>query len=318
MLKLLNNTVNRLNSAAAVSRTSSPSFGRIEQEPIQDKFVSSAQMFLNLGDKDICDSVQNSVKKENFLGNGGDAEVYLINDTNLAVKIPHDCKKSLKRNFERIAKIDECDKINHVVAKFENGVQIMNLIEGYPLLQPGKEPELPRKETNQMLVNLPVSAFHGLFKQVCSASDKNMIFDCSPQNVILNPKAKTLTAIDFNKMDPDYPEVVKPLRHIFEALTTDAPEIKQKCAGLLILAALEELKPETKPCLPVSEFKFNDFFKKLKQEDCAFEPCVTSTLKEKLMNIQILKLNELNGDNVKDSLITEIQEVQEIIKEKVL
>ncbi len=255
---------------------------------------------LQLPKKKIFEKIDKSIKnRENFIGSGGEAIVYRIDDTDYCVRLNKDFIKDYKKSFS--LKLREEDKINHVVARLGKGSSIMKYIEGYPVLSFSRsKAQPPSDEIAKMIAELPEAAFNKLFKQICHAKDNQMIFDCNWTNVIVNPKEKTLTAIDFYKMIPDMPETVRPLDYIFASLVhmETTLEQKKKYAGKLLLAALEELKPSVKPCLNPSEFGFGGFIYKLKNSYEVnlgkFEDILVKTLSE----IQDIKIKESNGRDV--------------------
>lgn len=305
-----------------------PSFGRNDissttltlKEPLKaDKVEISCSKaknksdLLTLSKEEIINAILISSKKsENFIGNGNEAKVYKIDGTNYCVRVPYDSKNL--RNSDISLDVSEKDKVNHVVARFSNGVTIMNLIDGFSL-EGRFSNTFPQEPRNKALLKLPVSAFNGLFKQVCHAKDNDMIFDCSAPNLIINPKEKTITAIDFYEMDPEYPEQVKPLRHMLEAMgDSDDFEFRKKVIGKILLGALEELKPDVKPCLNIGEFKFRDFMDNAQNGGSLCRSQKWAKLKDVLTDVECLKIKEMAGIDVKDILQYKIDEASELIQ----
>lgn len=305
-----------------------PSFGRNDyssavlslKEPLKaDKVEISRSKaknkpdLLTLSKEEIINAILISSKKsENFIGNGNEAKVYKIDGTNYCVRVPYE-SKSLKNSDISLA-VSEKDKVNHVVARFSNGVTIMKLIDGFSL-EGRFSDTFPQAPRNKALLKLPVSAFNKLFKQVCNAKDNDMIFDCSAPNLIINPKEKTITAIDFYEMDPEYPEVVKPLRHMLEAMgDSDDFEFRKRVIGKILLGALEELKPDVKPCLNIGEFKFRDFMDNAQNGGSLCRSQKWAKLKDVLTEVECLKIKEMAGGKVKDMLQYKIDEASELIQ----
>ncbi len=270
-----------------------------------DDFLSSPK---NLMLKRILDSVAD---KDCFLGCGNSAVVYKIKETPYCIRFPKG-QKSLEVT-RMTTNLSEKDKINHVVARFPRGISLMKTIEGFPLAVSESNKKIKQKELNNIVENLPVSAFHGLFKQVCHAKDNNMMFDCSAMNVIVNPEKKTLTAIDFYEMDPKYPEDVKVLSYMFEAL--QSCENAKKIAGKIVLGAMEELKPGKVPCLNIDDFKFVKFVSSL-QYKCSQPPEGLDEIADALVELECMKLQELIGDDsleLKKDLASKLEETKSLI-----
>lgn len=284
--------------------------GPLEHDSVE---LSSKKDLLSLSPAEIKDAVWRSSKEpKNCLGFGAEAQVYKVEGTKYCVKIPYK-SKSLK-NSDISFSLNEKDRINHVVAKFSNGATLMRYVEGIPVSERITENKISAKDLDKMLLALPVSAFHNLFRQICHAKNNGMIFDCSASNVIMNPKEKTLTAIDFYETDPEYPEDVKPLRYILEALADDDSFIlKKKCALKVILGALEDLKPGVVPCLSIGEFRFNDFMEKVQIGNNLKYSQDWSKLKACLADVLCLKIKEIAGVDVKDMQEYKIEEAKSII-----
>ena len=266
--------------------------------------------FLSLSKQEIIDRVLFSVKqRENYIGCGGDARVYKIENTDYCVRLPY--KSGDLKNTTLSFDLKEQDRINHTVAKFSNGAAIMKYIEGFTLSKRSSQGKLSQSVVDRALLDLPVSAFHGLFKQVCHAKDNGMIFDCSSTNVILDTKKQALTAIDFYEMLPEEPEDIKPLRFMQASLTEGADfALKKKCALKIILGALEELKPGVKPCMNIGEFGFRDFVDNVQIGNDISPSKEWVILKDVLTDVLCLKIKEIAGCNVNDLLEYKIEEAQ--------
>ena len=253
---------------------------------------------LKLPEKEILNKINSSLQKCNFIGSGGSADVYRIPDTPYCIRILK------KKKAETLGKslnfsLSESDKINHVVAKSGNGSAIMRYIEGENCFA---------YQNKKEIVTLPSESYHRLFKQICHAKENNMVFDCDATNIIYNAKDKTLTAIDFYKMDKSYPENVNPLSSIFSALCSHKTDTFQDIqhnkllVGALLKAGLKEMEYGVKPCISISEFDFNKLLLKFEAQNTEQLPAQYEFLKKSITDIQCLKLKELIGEDVKNEL----------------
>lgn len=257
-----------------------------------------------------------------YLGSGGSAEVFKISQSDYCVRIPYKNddyssnvpniinQKNLKINFN----LTEQDKINHIVGKFRGG-SIMKYIEGTPVWEPTMSKN-QLDEISTIIEEMPVESFHKLLKQICHAYKNNMLFDCSGNNVIVNPKNKTLTAIDFYKMD-DFYEAAHPFSHIFSSLINDQTTIGQKknFAGKILTACLMEVEPEHKPCLEIRDFDYYRFIYKLQEQNLIQNPKYANLLIKLFEEIECLKLRDLHGDDVSKTLNHKIKTVKCLIKQ---
>ena len=272
----------------------------------RDTFSYSTTNFLSLPHNKIIEQIKKSVTNpNNFLGKGREAYVYKIQQTPYCVRILHGSTNKIKGQLS--FDISDEEKVNHVIAKFQGGITIMPCFEGYPpYILPGLKSryKIQQSEIDEILDNMPVSAFQKFFRQICTANKNNMGFDCSWNNVILNSKDKTITAIDFYKMNEEFPDVFKPLRLCYASLTylkADA-EHKKNCAGKLLLAALEELKPGIEPCCSVNEFDFSGFIHLVYRDKNMKPDRYTALLLNTLNDIEVLKIKNIyNQDDLKIS-----------------
>lgn len=314
ILKIANSS--SINNTNPVSRKNA-SFGQTRASALspldKDRFEICSKNLLSLGAEEITKRINDSLNKECFLGKGCEANVYKIKGSDYVVRIPYEVFSDILKPSKLNLKVTEQDKINHVVARFDNGVTIMNFIKGYSLYGDIHVTNEKQNKIDNMLLDLPVSAYHNLFKQVCHARDNDMIFDCDGRNVILDPEKKTLTAIDFNPMDPDYPEAVKPLRHIYAAVATTAKGSEGKLAGMILKGALKEFAVGVKPCMDIGEIRFFDFIAVVKADVSKPIFADWQDLKETLTDVEVLKFKELIGEKVNEELSEKLKMADEMI-----
>lgn len=254
---------------------------------------------LDLSENEIFSKIDAAIKPENFIGEGNEARVYKIPETDYVVRIVKDSDKPDNFNdykTELSFDLSDEDKINHVAAKLGNGSCILHCLNGESCF---------KHKNKSDLFNLPVDSYHKLYKQISFAKDHDMIFDVCDSNIIYNPEDKSLTAIDFYKNTDDYPENVKPLAFIFCAIAYSVkgiyPETK-KLFGGLVSAALKELESGAKCPQDVANLDINHLFASYESYNHCELPPQLELLKSKVIDIQCLKLKEFLGQDVKKEI----------------
>lgn len=277
----------------------------------------SKKDFLTLSKDEIIQKISDSIKPENFLGNGSQAVVYRIPDTNYCVRFVH--SKIYDKNLQKFKtdlsfNLSEQDKINHVVAKLGRDCCILNYIEGQDCF---------RYKNKKELVNLPQDSYYSLFRQICYAKENNMIFDCNSTNVIYNPKDKTLTAIDFLPQNEDCPENVLPLSYMLVPLRIQDNKnnkfdykANKKLAASLLLVGLRDFEPKAKPAMSVFDYDFKQLLSRI--DVICFErtaPPQFDILKKIISEITLLKFKESYDLDVSNELNTKLKVAKAIINQ---
>lgn len=267
---------------------------------------------LKLSDKTIFNRIKEAqANSDNFLGEGGEAQVYKLPNSNYCVRFEkHDSDyiPLLDRN------ITECDRINHVVAKFGNDSSIMHYIEGVPVLTPRTTPAEARKIAEN-IAQMPVKTFKAFLQQICYAYDNEMLFDCAWGNVIVNPKENKLTAIDFNKNI--FNESLKPLSYTFSALTQQytTPEQAKIYGNKILNAVLEEFEPGHKPFWNVTFFDFSSLLRDIAHSSDFGKTPQCKLLAKYLENLKELKTRDIRGIDVTIQLNGMLKMVKALIKQ---
>ena len=276
-------------------------------------FSGKNKDLLELSEKEIFDKISESINNANFLGEGNEARVYRIPDTNYvfrSARIPDNRMHS--GDYTKMLSFDLTtdDRINHIVAKLGEGCSIMKYLPGKNCFEYKNKKEL---------FNLPLESYYNLYKQICYAKDNDMIFDCCETNIIYNPKDKSLTAIDFYKQDYDFPENVKPLSYIYSAIAssiaTPDKTLYKNLLGSLVGVILKEFEPGVKPAQNIGEFDINRFFGNFENYYEDDMPPQYKILKSKLIDLQCLKLQEILGHDVKNEQIAAIKISKSIVNQ---
>jgi hypothetical protein len=269
--------------------------------------------FLELPKVDIIKRICRSINAENFIGSGGEANVYAIQGTKYCFR----CPKGSQDTFVN-CDIDlfptEADKVNHVVAKLGSGATIMNKLRGVPVRSESMTPEQIQLVA-QTIVDLPVQSYRKFLHQLADADKKNMYFDNFWPNVIINGKDKTITAVDFVKDFP-YAEDFDPLNKMYSVLTHEDTAIDHRAAivNKIFKAALKELSPGQKPCIHPEQFDFAILLTELRFSNHFKLPDDSYCDLFKAFNRIIeLKMLELKGENVTSMLRNDIKVAKDII-----
>lgn len=282
-----------------------PSFLKRDTVEISEKNIPA------LSDKKILKLVQSSIQNKNYIGQGSEGKVYRIKNSDFVVKIPYDTMFFIHRNFRKKF-VNNADKVNHVEAKFENGITIMKLIEGKCLDT--------NREDYKKVAQMPTRAYNNLLKQLCNAQKLNMDFDNVSENIIANYKNNTLTAIDFIPIYQEIAEEIpfRPMIQICEAIGYKNDYYKHQTTGKTILAGLAEMYPDVVPCTKIENLDFNellDFAKKECKTLIKKTPEQWNKLDDLLLEIKNLKTKESNDESLKSRLLIKIKKAEKIISE---
>ena len=300
------------------------SFSGADKAMQSDTVSFSKSNLLSLNEDEIIAKISESVNNPyNYIGSGSEASVYRVTDEPYCVRVSNKQIPKIKKPVSQDLTLE--DKINHIVAKLPDDVRVMKYLEGYPpyLVSLYKYYDISQSEVNKILEEMPVSSFQNFFRQICYAKEHGMIFDCCWSNVIINPKDKTITAIDFYK-DVENTNNSSMLQDCYASLIySEAPvQHKKACAAKLLLAALEEMKPGVIPCIGVIDFNMPKFIDRFYFDRKLTYSAYAKQLKEILQDIEALKIKDLyNQDtnclnnNVKIELNWKIKLAESLIKQ---
>ena len=295
---------------------------------VRDTVSFGQKDLLNQSPEEITKQVKSSLTLKNFIAAGGDAEVYKIENSDYCIRIPfingsYNNKKPISKvkqilkdpnPFSITTEISPSDKVNHVKAKLNNEYTIMKYIKGMPVATPFmSEGEIIQNA--KTIAEAPIESFSKLLHQICEAYKYNMYFDCTSVNVIINPKEKTFTAIDF--YNAEFPESLHPLSHIFAALNTTKTTTEQQktFAGKIFKATLEELKPNVTPCTSITNFDFYRFIYKLGYGGIIENQNYVNLLCKIFADIEDLKMQETRKIDVSTVLNGKIKVVNSLLKQ---
>ena len=240
-------------------------FNNIAQPAKHNLMCFKSRNFLDLPESDIFKKIQESVVPENFLGQGTEAEVYKIKNTDYCIRIPY-LSNDISR-FKYSKEITAADKVNHVVAKLGFGASILKFFDGV-IPKWYKNDKISRYKMQEKIADMSVKPYSELLHQIADAIDNEMFFDFTGGNLIVDTEKQKLTAIDFYRVT-DNPRPLKPLSEMYQVLTSYGAEEKtgRKIYDKIIEAGLNEFKPGSIPCMDVALFDFADLCIKRKR-DC--------------------------------------------------
>ena len=281
-------------------------------------FGNAKRDLMSLSDNTIFQQVKDAVKEENLIGEGGEGGVYKIGDSGYCVKkssyVSFEDLDSLKKSFTR--NVTEQDKINHIVAKYANSVAIMPIIQGTPVISRFMSDD-EINNISEQICSMPKSAFHDFLYQLSDAYKKDMMMDCNGANVIVDPKNKKITVIDFCRNSLE--EAASHLAYMYASLVHEYTTVQQHniIAEKVMNAGLEEFRPGVIPCCHFDNFGFSDLIRAFDDLDLFTSKKYTKLLRELTYKIRDLKSQELRGINVTNELNFEIKKVQAIMRQLV-
>lgn len=262
--------------------------------------------FFDQPKENIWKQVKESVISDNFVGQGGCAEVYKIKGTEYCVRIPYESKDLYLMNYSR--ELSSIDKVNHVIAKLGFGSAILKYFEGIcPKRYQNNEQE--RYKFQSKIANLPVESYHKLLQQIADGINNDMLFDNTGGNLIVDFNNNKMTAIDFYEMPVDNPRPIFPLREIHSVLTCygTKQDISKNIFKKIILSALEEFKPDIIPCMNIELFDFDEIINKVLKRD-------NKNLVEKFEKLKQIKKLEIRNKSFIPPLNCIIKELTNLIR----
>ena len=276
---------------------------------------------LDLPKEEVIAKVQESIKPENFLGQGSEAEVYRIKDTNYCVRIPYIAEDMYSRSYTK--ELTPTDKLNHVRARLGFGAAILDYFEGVTPKE-FKQNDYYRNIFQEKISDLPVTSYNELLQQIAGAVDNEMVYDFSGGNLIVDLKNRKLTAIDFYNIT-DNPRPIRPLCEMYSVLTCYGAREKtgKKIYDKVVDAALEEFKPDKIPCMDVELFDFVDLARK-RNSDASFKTkdilkeiydftVLTKKISQAAKNLKDIKKKEIINKTLSSQLIEKAGELKTLL-----
>lgn len=286
----------------------------ISSQPVCDVVSFGSKDLLDMNEEDVFKKIEASIKPENFIGQGHEAQIYRIPDTNYCVRLHNLTINEFGEYFSK--NISQEDKINHVVAKIGGNSSIMKYIDGYNAFIK-QDDDFAKIRILKDIREMPVESFQNLLKQFLKAMNHNMLFDCCGSNIIINPKNKTLTAIDFYKNSPDCPEAMYPLSYMYSALTGfhDSREYKKLCANKILNAALNEVERTNLQCFDFANFDFSRLLKRINDGNLFPSENYYRLLLKLLNEIKDLKIEQYCTLDTTSGMYGKMKQARSLIKQ---
>ena len=318
-IQTTNITFSQINNQQKQSIPKIPNFNvSIKTQLDKDTVSFKGKDLLSEQDSTIIQKIKNSINNlKNLLGEGEEAIVYKLPDTDYCVRLEWKATKSYIDSIKKITrKISEQDKVNHIVCKMGENVTIMKYIPGEPVMKPlDLAPQAILVSNN--IAALPKKSYQHLIKQICDAYKKDMMFDCNWTNVLVDKSTNSLTAIDFYKIDPQEPEKLRPLEYVYESLTNEytPKENKKIFVNKILNATLDEYKLGKTPHFDLlertSQF-INHILKDLRIKDMQMQEPYKK-LEQTLKEIRELKTQEIQLTNVNELLNSKLTLAKKLI-----
>jgi len=250
---------------------------------------------------------------DSYIGEGIEGKAYKIKDSGYCVKVLNRTRDIPFGEWN--LNISPEHRVNHVVARAENGATIMKYIEGK---------QLTFGENPKEVYSLPKESYRKILKQIHDAHKLYMEYDGAPANVIYNSKEKTLTAIDF--LPCINVSEYTPFASLFSTLKHDkrnpGNELDNSLTGKLLNVALDELSKGKEQEIPVEKEDMIEFFRDVENSYSGDKnsgenifPPQYKFLKKAFNEIFQLKQYERRGYSVEDDMAGKIKYARCIVNQ---
>ena len=239
------NSINSIyNSHAAAPGSCRPRYSGLA--PLQQDTISFGALhgdLMSLKPQKIIEECIKALNDGIKIGEGQEAIAYKIEN------FPDYCirrekkKGGLPCDFSLNTKLNKYDELNHVVAKLDEGTQLMRYISGIPLKITHRDTVSGReiKKTVQAHVanEFKETPFIKLIGQIEDAKELGITFDRKGENLHVDPLNQEMVCIDFSPVfhDIEY----NPISYAFSALGVEKSEYAPKIFGKLCKAYAQRL-----------------------------------------------------------------------------
>lgn len=292
--------------------------------PLRKDTVSfSARMqkdLMDLSPERILAECRKALKDDIKIGEGQEAVAYKIEN------YPTYCLRRDKRlagppkKFKFDIYLNKYDKANHVVAKLDEGTQLMEYINGIPLkVIPGRDtPDgIIVKNASKGLVanNFTEAPFRKVINQIEDAKSKGITFDRKGENLHVDVLNQEITAFDFSPVfnDIEY----NPIAYIYSALDVDGTEYAAKVFGKLCKAYANRLVQVPASRLNLDTLDTNFYHRGFMDDAFNMFPD-RKILHETQERLENLIKEKLDKSNSKDYIEYLVSEFNEFVDEKVM
>lgn len=318
MLVGLNSFTPKLNNTAQPVRKYT-NLAPLKQDTVSFSGRVPKKDLIELSPQRIISECRKAIKEGIKIGEGQEAIAYKIE------AYPQYCIRREKLKAGRISefsldtKLNKYDKVNHVVAKLDEGTQLMRFIPGIPLKITHRDTVdgIKVKETVKGLVanNFPESSFKKVITQIEEAKLKGIDFDRKGENLHVEPLSQEMICIDFS---PKFHDIeYNPISYIYSALDVDKTEHAPKIFGKLCKAYAQRLLEVPSSKLNLEHLDTN-FYHRGFMEDAFNEFPDKNILEETKTQLDALIEAKKDSSNPKEYLEYLVDEFKEFIDEKVM
>lgn len=267
-----------------------------------DVFKPTISDLLKLPAENILSVAKETIKKNEPFHFGAESVVYKIPETQYALLVPHG--KTIGNYASVSFDLTDKERINHFVAKLGSKIYLKKFIEGLTTKAPYIEKATPfgmisvadeaaQKKVNEHVKNLTPESFENLYNQIFKAMNNDLTYDCFGENLILNPKTKTLTAIDFDTMQTGYK--FNPVAEIYHSFSLIEEKEQKVLLDKIIAGFLNSVTDKHCALKDFSQLKIaiaSDEYNLFKEfEDKSYLTKLNGTLSEILTDFKLLRHN---------------------------
>ena len=289
----------------------------------QDVVCFRARMprdLLDLSPERILTECRKALKDGILLGEGQEAKAYKIEN------FPAYCLRRDKRTagspsqFKFDIMLNKYDKVNHVVAKLDDGTQLMRYINGIPLkVMRGKDTKdgiIVKNATKGLVANnFPEKAFQKIIDQIEEAKLKGITFDRKGENLHVDALNQEITAFDFS---PNFNDVeYNPISYIYSALDVDGTEYAGKVFGKLCKAYAQRILERPVSKLNLDKLDTNFYHRGFMDDPFNLFPN-RDVLAETQLKLETLLKEKQDKTNSKMYIEYLVEEFKEFIDDKVM
>lgn len=316
-LNTVNSVYNKANSQG-ISQSRYTNLAPLSRDTVS--FGASVHRdLMSLSQRKILEVCRNALKEGISLGEGQEAVAYKIES------FPEYCIRRAKKGvsspekFSLDKNLNEYDALNHVVAKLDEGTQLMRYIPGIPLKITHKDSVsgIQVKKTVQGLVanEFKLQPFKKVIAQVEDAKSKGIDFDRKGENLHVDPLSQEMICIDFS---PNFHDIeYNPISYIYSALGIENTEHAPMIFGKLCKAYAQRLMEVPVKKLNLEHLDLN-FYHRGFIDDPFNEFPDKKVLEETKNHLQRLIESKKDSSIPKEELERQVQEFEEYVDDVVV
>ena len=313
--KLSLNNANKSNP----SKISSANLAPLKQDTVSFSGRITKDL-MDLSPERILTICRKALKDGAKIGEGQEAITYKIEEYPAYCLRREKKKGGAPSKFKFDILLNKYDKVNHVVAKLDEGTQLMEYINGIPLkIMPHRDtPDGIRvKNATKGLVanNFPESSFRKIINQIEDAKSKGITFDRKGENLHVDALNKEITAFDFS---PQFNDIeYNPISYIYYALDVDNTEHAAKVFGKLCKAYAQRVADVPVSKLNLDTLDTNFYHRGFMDEPFNMFPD-RKILQETQERLETLLKEKQDPSNPKEYIDYLVEDFKEFIDEKVI